>query len=67
MVELTKEQREAVKREHDALVDYLEAGGYDVDQIFDIFADEIDEYVTDNGYGYCKWCDERRGDGDRGF
>jgi hypothetical protein len=36
MVELTKEQREAVKREHDALVDY-------------------------------KWCDERRGDGDRGF
>lgn len=67
MVELTKEQREAVKREHDALVDYLEAGGYDVDQLLDILEDEITEHVTNHGYGYCDSCDERRGDGDRGF
>jgi hypothetical protein len=58
----TVKQIELEKRNHDALLDYLEAGGYDIDCVLANLNDEVIAYAENEGYHYCDDCDERLGD-----
>ncbi|MFA6315726.1 MAG: hypothetical protein WC648_05165 [Candidatus Paceibacterota bacterium] len=54
------EQRAEIER-------ILAENGYEVMSVFELFEDELLAYAQNEGYHYCDSCDERRGDGDRGF